>query len=309
MSARAGALTLALCAGAGWLAACSSPSPEAGPGPEASPSAALTEAPAPASLPRYRRWSAHLIQGGQPEGAAAYAELAARGVTLVLSVDGLPPDEEEARRHGLRVAHVPIGYDGIEPREALQIVRAARDAQGAVYVHCHHGRHRGPAAAALARIALEGISNAEARAGLGESCSPRYPGLFQSVLDFKAPSAAQLAATPAPPPQVRPQGTRGAMVELSHLWEGLRAAERAGWETPPEHPDVVPLHQATLLWEGLRELQRLEGARPFAAQAAESEAEAARLRDALQAGRKDQASALSARLAERCDACHADFRN
>ena len=298
-------LVVALCALLAVQVACTSPDERAGP----SPSVPAGEAPAPDSLPNYRRWSARLIQGGQPEGEEAYAALAARGVTLVLSVDGLPPDLEAARKHGLQVAHVPVGYDGIEAAEALQIVRASRDAQGAIYVHCHHGRHRGPAAAALARIALEGITSAEAERGLGESCSPRYPGLFASVRAFRAPDAAALEAAPAPPVAVRPLGTRSAMLAIDQLWEGLRAAERAGWSSPPAHPDVQPAHQATLLWEAFRELGRLEQAEPFAAPAAESEALSAQLRDALEAGDTAAASAVSARLVERCDSCHADFRN
>ena len=262
-------------------------------------------------VPRYRRWSARLAQGGQPGGERAYAALAAEGVSLVLSVDGQPPDREAAARHGLRVAHVPIGYDGIDASEALQIVRACQEAPaGTVFIHCHHGKHRGPAAAALARISLDGVSSSQAVAGLEASeCSPRYKGLYEVVRTFQAPDAASLAACPAPPEAVRPKGTRAAMVELNQLWEGLEAARKAGWRQPPEHPDVDPSHQATLVWESLRELHRASLTDPARAAAYSDLARARELRDALEADQRPLATQRAQALAERCDSCHADFRN
>jgi protein tyrosine phosphatase (PTP) superfamily phosphohydrolase (DUF442 family) len=267
-------------------------------------------------VPRFRRWSPRLAQGGQPEGDRGYAALAAEGVSLVLSVDGQPPDREAAVRHGLVVAHVPVGYDGIDEAESLQIVRACREAPaGTVFIHCHHGKHRGPAAAALARIGLEGVSPDEALAGLEASeCSPRYKGLYAVVREFQAPDAASLAACPPAPEAVRPQGTRAAMVELSQLWQGLEAAREAGWRQPADHPDVDPAHQATLVWEALRELHRAsksEASRGagYLALASESELRARELRDALEADDRPRATRRAKLLAERCDACHAEFRN
>lgn len=272
--------------------------------------------PARAGVPNYRAWSPRLAQGGQPAGDPGYAALAAEGVSLVLSVDGQPPDRAAAARHGLRVAHVPIGYDGIDEAEALQIVRACQEApQGRVFIHCHHGKHRGPAAAALARISIEGVSNEEAVSGLEASeCSPRYKGLYQVVRTFKAPDPARVAACPAPPEAVRPKGTRAAMVELNQLWEGLEAARKAGWRRPPEHPDVDPPYQAALVWESLRELHRAgfadeARATRYTDLARAGELDARELRNALEAGRLPLASERAAILAERCDACHAEFRN
>lgn len=276
-----------------------------------------TEGAAQASLesvPSFRRWSERLAQGGQPQGEEGYAALVAEGVSLVLSVDGQPPDGALAKRHGLRVAHVPIGYDGIQSAEALSILRACQDApEGTVYVHCHHGKHRGPAAAALVRIGLEGVSPRVAEEGLRESgCSPRYLGLYAAVRSFKVPDPATLAACDPPPEAVRPKGTRAAMLELNLLWEGLEAARKAGWRQPPSHPDVDPAHQATLVWESLRELHRAAvGVSPqaFEAEALEAELSAKGLREALEAGERVLASERAKVLAARCDSCHAEFRN
>ena len=92
-------------------------------------------------------------QGGQPAGEVAFQNLKALGFKSVLNVDGAVPDVEAAERQGLVYVHVPIGYDGIARDEALRIVKAAEMCEKPVYVHCHHGRHRGPAAAMLVRTA------------------------------------------------------------------------------------------------------------------------------------------------------------
>ena len=114
----------------------------------------------------YRRWSDHVAQGGQPEGDKAFQALKAEGITTVVTVDGAMPDVEGAERVGLKYVHIPIGYDGISKDEEARIVKAVTESKGPVFVHCHHGLHRGPAAAALARMSLDGISNETAVAGL-----------------------------------------------------------------------------------------------------------------------------------------------
>ncbi|MBL4847770.1 MAG: cytochrome c [Planctomycetes bacterium] len=271
------------------------------------------EGPAPGALaiPNYHQWSARLAQGGEPGGEEGYAALAARGVSLVLSVDGVPPDPAAAARQGLKVVHVPIGYDGISDAQALQILRAFADSpQGVVYVHCHQGRHRGPAAAALLRIAYGGVTPGEAVAGLRESgCSPRYQGLYTAVQGFEPPGPQSVAAIAAPAKAVPPQGTRAAMVELNAFWGKLETARKAGWPESAS-PQADPAHLATLVWEGLREMRRVAARGPaFDALGADAEVSARELRDALEAKDTKAASEAAGVLADRCDTCHADFRN
>src|SRR5436305_114465 len=99
-------------------------------------------------LPHAFRVSDRLFSGGNPDGEAGFAALRALGVQTVISVDGARPDWETAGRHGLRYVHLPVGYDGIPRGRVLALAKAARDLPGPVYVHCHHGKHRGPAAVA-----------------------------------------------------------------------------------------------------------------------------------------------------------------
>src|SRR5262249_10275117 len=102
------------------------------------------------------RLSPRLLSGGQPEGEMGFETLKRLGVKTVISVDGSQPDVEAARRNGLRYVHLPVGYDGIPRDQAILLVAAIRDLPGPVFVHCHHGKHRGPAAAAVCALATEG---------------------------------------------------------------------------------------------------------------------------------------------------------
>jgi len=133
-------------------------------------------------LPNAYRIHAKVISGGLPEGEAAFQELAALGVKTIISVDGARPDVALAKAHGMRYVHLPHGYDGIPNQRMLDLARAVRDLPGQVYIHCHHGKHRSPTAAAVACVAagLIDADSAEAilkTAGTGES----YRGLYQSA--------------------------------------------------------------------------------------------------------------------------------
>jgi protein tyrosine phosphatase (PTP) superfamily phosphohydrolase (DUF442 family) len=121
------------------------------------PSRSGTPAPARVEAPGLHNVY-RLTQGlysSSPEGDQGFASLRALGVLTVLSVDGVRPDIERAHKYGLRYVHLPIGYDGMPSQQALRVARAVRDLPGPVHVHCHHGKHRGPAAAAVARLCLD----------------------------------------------------------------------------------------------------------------------------------------------------------
>lgn len=217
---------------------------------------ALTNAPA--GLHNVFRLTPQVLSGSQPEGDAAYAWLAAQGVRTVVSVDGARPDLEAARRHGLRYVHLPIGYDGIPTNRLVQFARLARTMPGPFYFHCHHGQHRGPAAAAAFCETSAGWSPAMAEAWLQQAgTAPEYAGLYRSVREFIPPPAPLVAASTNALPELSPPvGTTATMVQLDVHLEHIQACQRAGWQTPPGHADLTPAHEALLLLEQLRELAR-----------------------------------------------------
>jgi len=208
----------------------------------------------------FLRATTNVFSGSQPEGEAAFAALAKLGVKTVISVDGSKPDVELAAKHGLRYIHLPIGYDGIPTNRVAELAKAAVTVAGPIFVHCHHGKHRGPAAVGVICLAAGSLNVQQADAFLRQAgTSPDYPGLFRAVTHFVAPTAAQLAAMPTHFPSVsRTSSLIEAMVAIDAHYDHLKAAQKAGWRTPPEHPDISPAHEATLLWEQLRELARTE---------------------------------------------------
>lgn len=293
-------------------------SASATPAPATTPTAA---APAAAqdngdvsALHRLHCWSDRIIQGEQPEGEAAFREIAALGATTVLSVDGAIPDVEGAAQCGLKYIHVPIGYDGISPEEQARIVKAAKESPGPIYIHCHHGLHRGPAAAALVRIEVDGVSREEAFKGLEESgCSPSYDGLYAAVKSFVAPSEEQLAALPPLPSAVRPKGIQDAMVRVDPHFEYFKALKSANWSTPADEPDKSPAHELTILRELFAEVDRLDEAKAkgedFLAHARAAQEQLASLQAALEAGDAAASAKAFDGLTADCKSCHVAYRD
>ncbi len=263
-----------------------------------------------------------IISGGQPKGEEAFEALRQLGVTVIISVDGARPDVETARRYGLRYVHLPIGYDGIDRDTVLRLIKATTLRTGCIYVHCHHGKHRGPAAAAILARALAGWSADEALSWLQlAGTSPVYSGLFRAVRTFTRPSRAELRRVPSDLPEVAPVPPLvEAMVEIDTVWEHLRRIARAGFWPPKEHPDLVPSREASLLarlYRGLLELRSEPAAEPAFRQLAEQSAQAAEqlaelLRDKPAEPNRDwQASGrrLMNRIRQLCVSCHRQFRN
>ncbi len=268
-----------------------------------------------AGLHNVFRLSHKLYSGSAPEGAAGFASLQSLGIHTVISVDGARPEIEQARRYGLRYVHLPFGYDGCPTPRALEIVRAVRDLCGSVYIHCHHGKHRGAAAAALVHIAIDRASKAEAVAFMRRAgTSPAYPGLYEGVATFRRPSAAEIARVPARFPEVAtvpPLAT--AMVQIDARLAALRQSQQRGWEPPRDQPDRLPAGEALLLRELFHELQRVgeRTTRPadFWERLGAAEAGSAALETALRADGRAQADTALAQIAATCDSCHIRYRN
>lgn len=196
--------------------------------------------------------------GSVPEGAQGFETLHAMGIKTIISVDGAAPDVENAQRLGMRYIHLPIGYSGFDEERRLQLTRATRDAmaQGPVYIHCHHGKHRSAGAAATVTATL-GWSTPEAGVERMKvsGTSPSYKGLYACALDATVLSAAKIDAVPADFPSVAPTPTFvKAMVDIDEIDTHLKYIEKAGWITPADHPDLVPAAEAGRMADLLRQL-------------------------------------------------------
>jgi protein tyrosine phosphatase (PTP) superfamily phosphohydrolase (DUF442 family) len=257
-----------------------------------------------------RLWS-----GGEPAGSKAFAALAALGVRTVVSVDGAQPDVEAASLHGLRYVHIPIGYDTV-PRgaaEELAALNVAADS-GGVFVHCHHGKHRGPTAAAIMAIAAGAWDGATGNAWQRSAgTSPDYAGLYRSVREFKTPDAATLlAAARRLRPRHAPAGLVASMVAADHHAEAMDALQRNGWKPLATRPDESAAQEARLLRELFAESIRL-GHGPVDPRFKEAmrrfEAGVGAMEAALRAGDASKANASWNALREDCRSCHRQWRD
>jgi protein tyrosine phosphatase (PTP) superfamily phosphohydrolase (DUF442 family) len=252
-----------------------------------------------------------VFSGGEPVGADAFASLAKLGIKTIVSVDGSEPNVAEAKKHGLRYVHIPIGYDGVTSNAALSFTRVMRDVAGPVYFHCHHGTHRGPAAAAVACVAA-GVATPVAaleilkRAGT----STNYAGLWRDVAAFMPPR----------PQTVLPDLTEiakvdsmvAAMAKIDRAFDNLKLCRQADWGVPPGHPDLVPSQEALLLKEALRETGRTQTANleeRFRLWLSESEVLAGRLESSLRTASNANATRAFDELNRSCTRCHKAYRN
>jgi protein tyrosine phosphatase (PTP) superfamily phosphohydrolase (DUF442 family) len=263
-----------------------------------------------------------IYSGSQPEGDEAFASLRKLGVRTIISVDGTPPDVERGAKFQLRYVHIPLGYDGIPTETAARLTKAARTLEGPIFVHCHHGKHRGPAAVGVICQATAGWTPDQAVAWMKQAgTSPDYAGLYRANADFLMPTAEALARVPdAFPSHAEVSGLVDAMVAIDHRWDHLEAVQKAGWRVPPGRPDLIPATEALLLREAYRELLRDARAQAkgdkFLGLLRKAESDAKDLHALLgtRATPLDeaairQADALSKVAGEACAGCHKKFRN
>jgi protein tyrosine phosphatase (PTP) superfamily phosphohydrolase (DUF442 family) len=263
-----------------------------------------------------------LYSGSGPEGDEAFHALQVLGIKTIISVDGAKPDLERAKTYGMRYVHIPIGYNGVPRGAALQLARAIREMPGPFYIHCHHGKHRGPSAAAIALLCGDDQCTVSRALGVLEAAGtdPKYKGLFQSVREFQRPNAAELAKVSSKLPEaVTVAGIVQAMVTIDHSWDNIRLVQAAGWKVPPDHPDIDPPHEALQLVEGFQELRRLpqieKRPQDFRTWLADSHAAAKELESLLRTVKEQrpvnvaQADVTFKKIAASCTQCHSKYRD
>ena len=268
----------------------------------------------PADLPGLQnlsRASENVIVGSEPHGDAAFESLRSMGITTIISVDGIKPDVETARKHGLRYIHIPFGYDGIPDHASKALARAAREIATPMYVHCHHGRHRGPAAAAIVCISTGSLTQVQALELMTTAgTSKDYTGLWRDVENFIPPG----------PDDVLPEllevapvdSIAAAMAKIDRSFDNLKLCAAAGWRTPDNHQDLVPASEALLVQEGLHETARhLEPQHDeqFRKWLSESDSLTADLCAAVKSGDNAMAAVQLKAVEQSCRRCHSTYRN
>ena len=234
----------------------------------------------------------------------------------------MTPDLETAKRLGIRYVHLPIGYDGVPRDQAVRMVKAVKTLPGPVYVHCHHGLHRGPASAAICGMASEGWGKERAADWMRQAgTSADYRGLYASVRDFVPPTAKELDGLEAElPERSEVPALVEMMVKVDERWDLLKAVQKAGFKPPAGHPDVDPTAEALQLLELFRESSRLPESKgkggDFLKEMASAEKLASGLYESMAKHEKqaspDSLKELEASFAaagKSCKSCHVRYRD
>lgn len=264
-------------------------------------------------------YAPRLISGGAPDGEAGFDALQAMGVKTIISVDGARPEVDKARARGMRYIHLPIGYNGMDQERTLEIARAVELARedGPVYIHCHHGKHRSAGAAGAAAVTLGLLTTTEATARMKVSgTSPNYSGLYQCVAVAEPAGPETLEAVKTDFPEVwKTSGLVRSMVEIDQTLDQLKAIEAAGWRTPKDCPDLVPVAEAGRLADLFRTLRNDPQARAKPTEFSDWLLAASNAASSVEvgvAGDNPSPQQLNARLktvAASCKQCHVKYRD
>ncbi len=202
-----------------------------------------------------------IISGSEPHGEAAFQRLRELGVRTVISVDGKVPDVEMAKKYGMTYVHIPIQYKGIHHEALLRLAKSFRELKAPFYVHCFHGRHRGPAAAAVGRILLDQVSRQEAIAEMRQwfGTSSKYEGLYEQIARGPMPSADESRNLEWDFESAHPvKGIAGAMVPISRSHDALKKLVRRKWQVDPAHPDIDPVNEAIILKQSFERMLKMD---------------------------------------------------
>ena len=271
------------------------------------------------AIPNCFEVSEGIYSGGQPDGAIGFENLSKLGIKTIVSVDGAQPDVESAKQFGLKYVHLPHGYDGVDREQAVLLSKAVGELEGPYYIHCHHGKHRSPAAAAVACIGL-GILNTDQGMQLLQEAgtSEEYRGLYRSVANAVRFEQTELSFQDANFPE-RAQGSPlvESMVEIEKHFDAIKRFAENGWSPLPTHPDLDAAHEALLLFEQFAELVRSDTGKQeeYWKLLDHSKEQAFRLHELLSrsedSGSLDQSDTkrLIHSIKNDCRSCHRKFRD
>ena len=174
-----------------------------------------------------------------------------------------------------------------------------------IYIHCHHGTNRAPAAAAVGLIATGEWANEQGLALLERAgTKAAFDGLFESVR----------SASEIPPAQRRVPDEGGMQVDdlavmmstVEDAYMALETASKQGWTDPgaaAEAARLVDLLRTCFDTTSMNEDQ------VFRKLAMGSVEQAGALESSLVDGKRGAAREQMMALAATCSACHDRFRN
>lgn len=256
-----------------------------------------------------------LYSGSSPDEEGAFASLSQLGIKTIISVDGAQPDVEAAHAHGMRYVHLPITYSSVPHETLIGLVRATQELPGPIYLHCHHGKHRGPAAAvALWRCLDKRVTPDQAMATMKLiGTADRYQGLFESVRELDCPTGDELNAAKSELPEVsHVPPLAKTMADIDRMWDRVavpvvgRNSTTLSMQLTTAYDVVEQFREAARLAEVPDEMQP-----EFAAIEQDLEKLAEIIKDEVRqpAEVSTRRADAVAKVKEHCDRCHARFRD
>jgi hypothetical protein len=261
-----------------------------------------------------------VITGGLPEGDEAFQELKDLGIKTIISVDGATPDVAMSKKYDMRYVHLPHSYDGVPAARGTELAKAVSELPGPIYIHCHQGKHRSPAAGVVACIGAGLLPKSAALMVLTTAgTSPNYRGLYESA-ETASPIDPQVLADLNVEFKERLPVTKLAlaMTETEHFFLHLKKLSENKWQVLADHPAVTPAHEALLLREAYTEILRTPDAqqRPdeYREMMKAAEVTAEELEQVLLGGNEGsldevKATKLFATVTEQCSSCHKKYRD
>ncbi len=254
-----------------------------------------------------------LYSGGEPPTKEHYEQLSKLGIRTVISVDAIAPDPKLAASHGIRIVHLPIGYDGIDDQRAVELAAAIDTLEHPMFVHCHHGKHRGPAALTVGAIGAGLINNDQAERYMQTTgTSSKYPGLWEAARRAHPFNAESLKNVPELPARAPVSDFVDAMGQVDRLHDRLWSMAKDDWKTPEDHPDLSATAVSGQIHDLLRamlddEIVHQEGAGMRSMMITSIEA-AAQTERAIDDGRFSDALDALTNLNQSCTDCHDQYR-
>ena len=236
--------------------------------------------------------STEIYSGAEPHSEAHFKSLASKGIKTLISVDGQTSKIALAKKYNLSYVHIPIGYDTIDEKAQLSLLRTLKDKEAPYFIHCHHGLHRGPSSAAIMQLLL-GKSKEEAQrimilAGTGNE----YQGLWKSIDKFQKPKAKRLPELY----EISPTSPMvAAMVMIDNTFDKIKKHETS-------QQNILYLKEG--FTESLRSIT--DENKEFIQMLQESEAMSKRLASTQNS---QDTGKLILKLSKNCKSCHKKYRH
>jgi protein tyrosine phosphatase (PTP) superfamily phosphohydrolase (DUF442 family) len=265
-----------------------------------------------AGFERFFKISPDIFTGSEPLQEDSFKALQKLGIKTIVSVDGAKPDVEKAKACGLKYVHVPYGYENVPDESQKALARVISEREGPFYFHCHHGRHRGPAAAAIALRLKSGADGAAAQKVL-EGCGTgsEYKGIWKAVADFTPPE--KNAKLPELHEITPVEDMAGEMAKMDRTLDHLVILQKNGWKTPPDHADLSPEHEAKIMSQSFQAVMKLKERtkydEKFWDEMKKAETFSTILQASVKTGQPSTADQYFRAIQKSCIDCHKSYRN